>query len=309
MKFLIQLDSRNWWRNLDSAPGALEHLITMKTAECEGIEAAGALLDRAAIARVDAVEPIAGSHNVKAVVDAGRYGIRTVVCGAPNCRVGMFTAFVPVGNKVVDGIESQGMLASGAELGINHDHTGRHRTRRPGRRNRCQAVCRIRSSKSITKSITHRPDLWGHHGMAARSGRHCGPQTEGPGEAERAAAERGRRPSKSRLRASTCARATARWCWRTSKTRPSPYWLQYRLEAIGLNSISKHRGHDELHHGRVAAAHARVSMPICWRAIPIYIRPARGRRTAGGSERRRVPARSLEPGDLRMLRDPSRSRA
>ena len=48
----------------------------MKTAECEGIEEVGALLPEACAARVESVEPIAGSHNVKAVVDAGRYGRR-----------------------------------------------------------------------------------------------------------------------------------------------------------------------------------------------------------------------------------------
>ena len=71
--------SYNWIRELveglDYAPGPLERLITMKTAECEGIEASGALLERACAARVESVEPIPGSHNGKAVVDAGRYGV------------------------------------------------------------------------------------------------------------------------------------------------------------------------------------------------------------------------------------------
>ena len=39
-------------------------------------------------ARGYAVEPIAGSHNVKAVVETAAYGEKTVVCGAPNCRAG-----------------------------------------------------------------------------------------------------------------------------------------------------------------------------------------------------------------------------
>ena len=120
--------SYNWIRelveDLDYAPGPLEKLITMKTAECEGIEVAGALLERACAARVESVEPLEGSHNVKAVVDAGRYGRKTVVCGAPNCRVGVITAYVPVGSKLIHGVESDGMLASAAELGINRDHEG-----------------------------------------------------------------------------------------------------------------------------------------------------------------------------------------
>src|SRR5215471_12387504 len=108
--------SYNWIRecvsDLECAPGPLERLITMKTAECEGIEVFGELLDRACASRVESVEPIADSHNVKAVVDAGRYGRKTVVCGAPNCRPGVVTAYVPIGKKTIAGVESDGMLAS-----------------------------------------------------------------------------------------------------------------------------------------------------------------------------------------------------
>ena len=87
--------SYNWIRELvdglDCAPAPLERLITMKTAECEAIEPAGALLAGAVLARVEAAEPIGAGHNVKAIVDLGPLGRKTVVCGAPNCRPGMTT--------------------------------------------------------------------------------------------------------------------------------------------------------------------------------------------------------------------------
>src|SRR5271165_4909490 len=120
--------SYNWIRELvpelDVPPAALMRLITMKTAECEGVEEVGAALAGASIARVISVEPIPANHNRKAVVETVRYGTKTVLCGAPNCRPGMLTAYLPVGKAVIQGIESDGMLASGAELGINRDHTG-----------------------------------------------------------------------------------------------------------------------------------------------------------------------------------------
>ena len=90
-------------------------------------------LGEACPARVESVEAIAGSHNVKAVVDAGALGTKTVVCGAPNCRPGLMTAYVPLEKKVVNGVESDGMLASGAELGINRDHEGHCRAGLAGR--------------------------------------------------------------------------------------------------------------------------------------------------------------------------------
>jgi len=78
--------SYNWIRelvaDLDCGPAPLERLITMKTAECEGIEPAGALLAGAVIAHVETVEPAAG-HNVTAIVNLGPLGRKTVVCGAP----------------------------------------------------------------------------------------------------------------------------------------------------------------------------------------------------------------------------------
>ena len=135
-------------------------LITMKTAECEGLEEVGAQLAEASVARVKDVEWIAGSHNQIVVVETARYGTKSVVCGAPNCKPGMLTAYLPLAPKVIDGVESDGMLASALELGIGRDHAG---------------IVELESEALLApdtvievdnKSLTHRPDLWGHHGMA-----------------------------------------------------------------------------------------------------------------------------------------------
>src|SRR5690349_4505981 len=95
---------REFVQDLDVPAQALERLITMKTAECEGIENTGALLASAVPARVEAVEPIAGSHNVRATVATERYGRKTVVCGAPNCRPGITSVYVPLGVKTISGV-------------------------------------------------------------------------------------------------------------------------------------------------------------------------------------------------------------
>src|SRR5271157_5031077 len=91
--------SYNWIRELvpalDTPARQLERLITMRTAECEGIEETGALLAQACAARVVSVEPVLGSHNVKATVETGSHGSKVVVCGAPNCRPGMLSVYVP----------------------------------------------------------------------------------------------------------------------------------------------------------------------------------------------------------------------
>jgi phenylalanyl-tRNA synthetase beta chain len=233
------LFSYNWIRELvdglDAAPEPLERLITMKTAECEGIERVGELLETACTARVESVEPIAGSHNVKAVVDAGRYGSRTVVCGAPNCRPGIVTAYAPIGKKVINGVESDGMLASGAELGINKDHSGileldsQVGAPLPG----CLADSAIEIDN---KSITHRPDLWGHHGMAREVAAITRKTLKDPANLKLLPA--GDPAIHVQIEdLDLCPRYSA-LVFDNVTVRPSPEWLQCRLTAIGLNPIN-----------------------------------------------------------------------
>ena len=183
---------------------------------------------------MESVEPIPGSHNVKAVVDTGRYGRKTVVCGAPNCRPGVVSAYVPIGKKAIGGVESDGMLASGAELGINRDAAGILELDPGGAP---LAGCAPDSIIEIdNKSITHRPDLWGHHGMArevaaivgASSRTRCGSTS----------CRTGPRPSRSKSKTlDLCPRYSA-LVFENVTVQPSPLWLQYRLTAIGLNPIN-----------------------------------------------------------------------
>jgi phenylalanyl-tRNA synthetase beta chain len=231
--------SYNWIRefvpDLAEALGPLERLITMKTAECEGVEPAGALLEHACLARVESVEPIAGSHNVKAVVDAGPHGHKTVVCGAPNCRPGLVTAWAAIGRKTVSGVESDGMLASAAELGINKDHAGIVELAGPAGAplDRCRPDSVIEIDN---KSITHRPDLWGHFGMAREVAAILGHRLKDPvdpGLLPSGPAAIGIRIEDLDL----CPRYSA-LVFENVSVRPSPYWLQARLTAIGLNPIN-----------------------------------------------------------------------
>ena len=231
--------SYNWIRelveDLDYAPGPLEKLVTMKTAECEGIERSGELLERACAARVESVEPIPGSHNVKASVDAGRYGKKDVVCGAPNCRPGVVTAYAPIGKKVVDGIESDGMLASGAELGINRDHTGiielESQVGAP------LAGCLPDSVFEIdNKSITNRPDLWGHLGMAREVAAILGRKLKDPVRLD--LLPEGPAAVEIRIEDLTLCPRYSALVFENVTVRPSPLWLQCRMTAIGLNPIN-----------------------------------------------------------------------
>jgi phenylalanyl-tRNA synthetase beta chain len=222
--------SYNWLREvvpgLTQAPGPLEELITTKTAECEGIEEAGLLLANASIVCVQTVKPIEETHAVRAALDNGK----TVVCGAPNCRAGMKSVYVPVGKKVVHGVESDGMLASALELGINKDHSGIVEL---------AALDRLQPDSIIeidNKSITHRPDLWGHHGMAREIAAILELAPTDPAHLDLLPSG----PAAVKIRIedlNLCPRYSA-LVFEGIKVEPSPLWLQYRLTAIGLNPIN-----------------------------------------------------------------------
>src|SRR5580658_7750811 len=222
--------SYNWLRELvdglNEPPKELMRLITLKTAECEGLEETGVMLGQACEARIVTVEQL--GKNVKTVVATANYGIKTVVCGAPNCRPGLRTVYVPLGKKTIEGVESDGMLASASELGISRDHAG---------------IVELKENLTLTpdwiievdnKSLTHRPDLWGHYGMAREGAAITGKKLLDP--------VRGTLTEDPQIKVTIedyllCPRYSA-LVFENVTVQQSPLWLQYRLEAIGLNPIS-----------------------------------------------------------------------
>ena len=232
--------SYNWMHELvdglDVSAEELGRLITLKTAECEGVEPHGAMLDAVCVARVLTAEKVAGTHLTLTTVDTGRYGVKQVICGAPNCRAGMLTAYWPLGRKTVRGVESDGMLSSAVELGISQRGDGilEFTGVEPG-----TPLAGLRPDTIIeidNKSLTHRPDLWGHYGMArevsAITGRPLRDPVdlslipEGPGVINVEIRDFGLCPRYSCL------------VFENVTVGPSPLWLQYRLESVGLNPIN-----------------------------------------------------------------------
>ncbi|AMB44767.1 phenylalanine--tRNA ligase subunit beta [Methylobacterium sp. AMS5] len=115
---------------------AIAETLTRIGLEVEGIEDKAAALRPYVIARVISADQHPNADRLRVCqVDAGDGQPLQVVCGAPNARAGMLSVFAPPGTYVpgkaitlsvgtIRGVESRGMLCSGAELGLGDDHDG-----------------------------------------------------------------------------------------------------------------------------------------------------------------------------------------
>ena len=153
---------------------------SLSTAEVENeIFMKGSDLSGVVVAEITSVESHPDSKKLHLLkVDAGEPELTDVVCGAPNVRVGMKTAFAKVGAKLGDitiaprplaGFQSNGMCCSEKEIGISDNNDGIMEI--------TDDVANGTDIKEVydiddiifevdNKSLTNRPDLWGHYGIA-----------------------------------------------------------------------------------------------------------------------------------------------
>lgn len=152
---------------------------TLRTAEVENVEVKGNKFDNVVIAEiVECVDHPDSDHMHVLKVDCGEAEPIQVVCGAPNVRVGLKTAYIKVGGHIdgseikirpLRGIVSNGMCCSGRELGISDNHDGIIEL--PNDFPVGEDIKKYLPIDDIiveidNKSLTNRPDLWGHYGIA-----------------------------------------------------------------------------------------------------------------------------------------------
>ncbi len=176
--------SMNWIEDFVDLSGLdkleLIHRFSLSTAEVENeIFMKGSDISGIVVAEIKSVEAHPQSRKLHLLkVDTGTGELTDVVCGAPNVRVGMKTAFARIGARVGEitiaprelaGYTSYGMCCGESELGISDDNSGIMEI--------TDDVPLGTDLKSIyqiddiifevdNKSLTNRPDLWGHYGIA-----------------------------------------------------------------------------------------------------------------------------------------------
>ncbi len=180
--------SVDWIKDFVELPTSLDDMelaqhITLGVCEVEGFERIGNILNQIIVADITDVVPHPNADNLKlATVNLGEGGSAVVVCGAPNCRIGIKAAYAPIGvnlpngltlkPKEIRGILSEGMLCAEDELGLSDNHEGLIELDKDIKAG--QTMLQALGDRAVSdllldidnKSLTHRPDCWGHYGLA-----------------------------------------------------------------------------------------------------------------------------------------------
>jgi len=174
--------SMNWIGDFVDLSGldkkSLIRNFTLSTAEVEDIIVKGEDTYGVIAARIESVENHPNSKKLHLLKVNTGAELVDIVCGAPNVREGMNVALATAGGAVsghkiepasIAGFKSFGMCCSEAELGISDDNSGIWELE-----DDIPLGTDLKSVYGIddiifevdNKSLTNRPDLWSHYGMA-----------------------------------------------------------------------------------------------------------------------------------------------
>ncbi len=244
--------SCNWLsRHVDLSGVDLDELgdrFTLSVAELEGVVHVGGHLDaHVVVGHVLEVAAIEGKKVRLTKVDTGAHGVRPIICGAPNVAAGQRVPVALPGANLdgfeikvakVAGVESHGMICSEKELGIGDGHEGimvLTEDAAPG-----TPIAELWDVADTlfevdNKSLTHRPDLWGHRGIArevaALLDRPLRPlELEVPFTEDRPLTVRVEDPV-------GCPRYSA-VCLSGVSIAPSPMWMRLLLHRVGTRPIN-----------------------------------------------------------------------
>ena len=258
--------SLNWIRQYVDLPGdldlnALAHDLTMRTVEVEDAINPADSLDRILVGVIRDIQPHPQADMLRVCqVDIGAAAESTIVCGGSNIAVGQKVAVATPGSYVrwhgegdpvlikptkLRGVKSDGMICASAEMGLEElfpagdDHEildlSAFTEARPG-----MPVAQALQLDDIileidNKSLTNRPDLWCHYGIARELAAIYGQELK-PLPVFEAPANLPEYPV-TIVDEDRCRRYAALQ-YENLKNEPSPYWLKLCLWKTGIRPIS-----------------------------------------------------------------------
>jgi len=243
--------SLNWIKDFVDLEGIdikeIENRFTLATAEVEGVEIKGKDVKNVVAAKVISVEEKEELKTTRVVrVDTGSEILQTC-CGAPNVKVGMIVPCAKVGGSIVGlskissrktaGYESNCILCAERELGISDDYSGLMEL--PKDTELGLDIKKILDIDDViieidNKSLTNRPDLWGHYGIAREFAAIFKRKLK-PLEIERI--ENNKYDLDIKIKTDKCSRYTG-LAIKSIKENKSPLNMQIRLFYCGMRSIS-----------------------------------------------------------------------
>ncbi|MEO5561347.1 MAG: phenylalanine--tRNA ligase subunit beta [Dokdonella sp.] len=244
--------SENWLRELVDIPvdrDALMHRLTMAGLEVEGVDLLGAALGGVVVGEIVACEPHPNADKLRVCqVAIGPGDPLTIVCGAPNARLGLKAPLATIGMKMpsgveikqasLRGVESNGMLCSARELGIDADASGLMELPADAPTGAAFAKYLGLPDASIEIKLTpNRPDCLSVYGLARDAAALFGTALRTPMKV--AAAISGKAERSVRLLAGPdCPRYLGRVIEGIDASAQNPFWLAERLRRSGLRPIS-----------------------------------------------------------------------
>ena len=243
--------SLNWIKDFVDLDGLnveeIANKFTLSCAEIEDVIYKGQNVSGVITARIESVENHPNSKKLHLLkVNTGKEVI-DVVCGAPNVKEGMITALATVGAKLgeitiaktqIAGFDSNGMCCSAKELDIMDDNSGIMEF--PADTEIGVDIKKILPIEDVlievdNKSLTNRPDMWGHYGIAREIAAITGRKLK-PYVVENT--DWSNLPSQNiKVESESCRRYSALRVENISKNT-SPFVMQIRLYYCGMRAIS-----------------------------------------------------------------------
>lgn len=188
--------SLNWIKDYVKIPddadlSKLAYDLTMSTVEVEGVFDLGAQFDKIVVGVIKEVLPHPNADKLRVCrVDIGTEDIKDIVCGGSNLEVGMKVVVacpgamvrwhgegepVEIKNAKLRGVASFGMICAAVEVGLadlfptDDDHAIMDLSAFDAKAG--DPVAKVLGLEDMileidNKSMTNRPDLWGHYGIA-----------------------------------------------------------------------------------------------------------------------------------------------
>jgi phenylalanyl-tRNA synthetase beta chain len=234
--------------------------LTMSTVEVESVTSSAENLDRIVVGQVKKISPHPNADRLKlVVVNIGDEEV-IVVCGGVNLKEKMLVALALPGAKVrwhgegelielkptsVRGVESFGMICASDEIGLGAEFPVKEKSEILDLTDLNLQIGRSLGEQLKTgdvvfeidnKSLTNRPDLWGHYGLAREVAAIYGLKLKEL-NLFKIKAGKGKRLKVKVANSHLCSRYSA-VAIDGIKVDESPTWLKERLSSIGQKPIN-----------------------------------------------------------------------